>query len=110
MTGPRTGNAKDPKKSSFFSLVVRTVDRVRDRTAVVGLAFAMLALIGGFKNIWIATVALGFYAVWGTIYLVRMHLENKRKSLAADERMVKALEAATERIRQHRQSLQRPPP
>jgi hypothetical protein len=43
---------------SIHDLAIRTVDRIKDRAAVIGIAFFLLGILGSIKSDWCLLAAL----------------------------------------------------
>jgi hypothetical protein len=91
-----------------MAVVIRTVDRVKDRAAVVGLAFLLVGLVGAiFVSPWVIPAALCFYLVWAGLRIVGLMNEADRANARGNDRLADAIKEATVLVRQERERLQR---
>lgn len=82
----------------IIEVVVRTVDRVKDRSALVGISFLGLGLAGCIFTPWVLLAALGFYLIWAFQRLSELYLQTRRAGHRADERLATAINEAIGRL------------
>jgi len=90
--------AKPQLPRSIHDLAIRTVDRIKDRAAVIGIAFFLLGILGSIKSDWCLLAALVFYGIWAVVRIGVLRLDVQAKTAVASNRLAAAIEDATGKI------------
>jgi hypothetical protein len=98
--------AKPQLPRSIHDLAIRTVDRIKDRAAVIGIAFFLLGILGSIKSDWCLLAALVFYGIWAVVRIGVLRLDVQAKTAVASNRLAAAIEDATGKIAAHRRALE----
>jgi hypothetical protein len=89
--------------TKFIDVVIRTVDRVKDRAAVIGLAFLLVGILGCLlASGWSLLAAFAFYLVWGGLRMASLWRDAERAAAKGNDRLAAAIEDANRRLREQR--------
>lgn len=88
----------DTLPTRLFDIIVRTVDRVKDRSGIVGMGFFALGLAGCLITPWSLPTALIFYGFWAGHRICELWSKTRTASQKADERLAKSIETAMRKL------------